>query len=123
MDFRNADGTSRDNVRKSSYNRGILQTIGTVILLAGAAILAYGAAGFWLMPTLPPNGGVNGRLPSLYVLAGGMAVAFVGLVVRGFRVGSQNTIRANSRQGIPALYGILALVAILILFIWVVSRL
>jgi hypothetical protein len=94
---------------------------GMAILGAGLAILAYGAVGFWLINTLPPNGGANGRLPSLYVMGAGMVVAVVGLVVRDIRAGGES--QEGARRGIPASYGILGLLAILIILFLVISRL
>lgn len=63
------------------------RTIGTVILIAGGVLTAYAAIAFWLLKSLPPDGGHQGRLPSLYLLFTGFAVMLVGLVVLDFRVG------------------------------------
>lgn len=47
------------------------QAVGTGILITGLMALAHGAVAFWLISSLPPNGGAQGRLPSLYVMGGG----------------------------------------------------
>jgi len=52
----------------------------------GVATSAYGAVAFWILHSLPPNGGGSGRLPSLYVLVGGMAAMLLGLVIRDLRL-------------------------------------
>ncbi len=65
----------------------MIRMIGTVILLIGLAVTAYGAVAFFLVQSLPPNGGPNGRLPSVYILFGGMAGMFLGMVVRGLGLG------------------------------------
>ena len=104
--------------------RGVSRKIGTAILVLGLLILTYGAVGFWLINTLPPNGGAYGRLPSLYVTGVGIVVSVVGLAARGLRFGREdNRSSEGSRKGIPTIYGILGLVAILIILVFVISRL
>jgi hypothetical protein len=97
--------------------------IGTLVLAAGLICLAHGAVGFWVIKSLPPNGGASGRLPSLYVMGAGISVAFVGLTVRGLRF-SKNDGKSDkaSPKGIPTLYGIIILFGILALLIFVISR-
>jgi hypothetical protein len=113
-----------DTVAGSTPARHVSKIIGTCVLVAGSAILAYGATAFWLIKTLPPNGGANGRLPSLYVMGAGIVVAVLGLVARDLRVSRKEDRSAGvSRNGIPASYGILILLAIMIIFFVVVSRL
>ena len=90
------------------------------VLATGLVVLAYGAVGFWIINTLPPNGGASGRLPSLYVMGAGIVLSVVGLVARDFRDGR---ISQEDTQGIPASYGILGLVAILIILFFVISSL
>jgi hypothetical protein len=110
--------------RASIPNRHVLRKIGTVVLAVGLAMLAYGAVAFWLINALPPNGGANGRLPSLYVMGIGIAVAIVGLIARGLRFGGKDDRNGQElRKGIPASYGILLLIAIIILLVFVISRL
>ena len=100
------------------------RAIGTVVLVAGLVILAYGAVAFWLVNSLPPNGGVQGRLPSVYVMGVGLVVAVAGLIARDFRAGGKSTSPTHSSpMGIPALYGILGLVAIMVVLFLVISRL
>ena len=62
----------------STTDRGVSRRIGTVLLAIGLAVLAYGAIGFWLIKSLPPNGGTIGRLPSLRLVGIGSIVAIVG---------------------------------------------
>lgn len=63
-----------------------VRKLGTVILVLGVAVLVYGALAFFLVRSLPPNGGSAGRLPSLYVLFVGMGIMLFGAVVRGLRI-------------------------------------
>ena len=110
-------------VSPSMPNRSILRRIGTAILAIGLAILVYGAAGFWLINALPPNGGANGRLPSLYVMGMGIVVTLLGLATRGLRFRAKGVpLGDESATGIPTIYGILLFVAILIALIVVISR-
>ena len=60
--------------------------VGGLVFLVGAAGSAYGALAFWIWQGLPPNNPLSGRLPSLYVLAGGMALMLFGLTVRNLHV-------------------------------------
>lgn len=60
--------------------------IGTTILVIGILIATYGGIAFFIVNSLPPNGGENGRLPSLYLLLGGMAAMLVGTIVRGLNI-------------------------------------
>ena len=108
----------------TSQRRRILIAIGTGILLFGLAVLAYGATAFWLINSLPPNGGANGRLPSLYVMGIGIVVAVIGLIARDLRVGNKGNASADvASKEIPTSYGILFFIVILIIFFVVVSRL
>src|SRR5262245_25130696 len=100
--------------------RDVRRKVGMGILAAGLAILAYGAVGFWVINALPPNGGASGRLPSIYIMGAGIVVAVVGLAVRDFRGGKS---QEGSKQGIPAIYGIFGIVAMLIVLNFVISRL
>ncbi|MEM6471671.1 MAG: hypothetical protein AAF802_19075 [Planctomycetota bacterium] len=104
--------------------RNATKKVGTFILIAGLAVLAYGTVAFWLVQSLPPNGGANGRLPSLYVIAGGIVVVLVGFAVRGLTVdGDANASKAKHSKRIPTLYGILVLFTIVVSLFFVVSRL
>lgn len=115
---------SEEDAVPSTPTRHVLRNIGTAILTVGLAILAYGAIGFWFINSLPPNGGASGRLPSLYVMAVGIVVAVVGLIARDLRIGRHvNPHDEVSRKGIPTSYGILGLLAIVIVVIFVISRL
>lgn len=101
-----------------------LRKIGTTILLIGLATLAYGAIACWLLQRLPPNGGGQGRLPSVYMMGIGIVIVLVGLVVRDLRVGRKAKRTGDeSRKGIPTSYGILILLAIVIVFVVVISQL
>jgi hypothetical protein len=91
----------------------MLNKIGTAILAAGLALLSYGAAGFWLINALPPNGGIYGRLPSIYVICAGSVIAVAGLSMRGLRFGKRGDLPGSgSSKRIPAAYGIVVLVAL-----------
>ena len=46
---------------------------GNGILLISAIVAMYGALAFFLINGLPPNGEAHGRLPSLYILFGGIS--------------------------------------------------
>ena len=85
--------------------QGVRKKYGTAILGAGIAVLAYGAVGFWIIKTLPPNGGPTGRLPSLYAMGGGILITIAGLVMRDYRGGSKS--QEGVRGKIPTSYGIL----------------
>jgi len=114
----------KDKAAAPTPTRHVSKMIGTGVLVAGLAILAYGAIAFWLINVLPPNGGANGRLPSLYVMGAGILVAVVGLVARDLHLGGKdNRSTRVSRKGIPASYGILVLLAIVIILFLVISRL
>jgi hypothetical protein len=69
---------------KTPTGKSISKVIGTIIAVAGAAALAYGAAAFWLVRSLPPNT-ADSRLPSLYLMGAAMLATVVGLVTRDFR--------------------------------------
>ncbi|MBA4032098.1 MAG: hypothetical protein C0478_14575 [Planctomyces sp.] len=98
--------------------------IGTAILLVGLMALAYGAIAFWLIKSLPPNGGANGRLPSLYIMGVGVVVAVIGLIVRDLRSNSKkNEPAGEASKGIPTRYGLLLLLGIVVMFFVVVSQL
>lgn len=101
----------------------MIKTPGGAILALGLLVLIYGVVACWLVPALPPNGGPNGRLPSLYVIGVGIVITIAGLAVRGggHRGGSDPA--APAPRGIPAAYGILILVAILAGLFFVISRL
>ena len=60
------------------------RTIGIAILLVGAGVTAYAALAFSLINPLPPNSPTAGRLPSLWLMFGGMAGMLLGSVIRGF---------------------------------------
>ena len=60
----------------------MLRKSGTAILLLSAFVTAYGAVAFFLINSLPPNGGGYGRLPSLYVFLGGMGGMLLGVTIR-----------------------------------------
>jgi hypothetical protein len=63
----------------------LLRKSGNLVFVVGAAITAYAAVAVFVRQDLPPNNGA-GRLPSLYLLFGGMAILFVGTVIRNFRL-------------------------------------
>jgi hypothetical protein len=105
-------------------NRRIARGIGTAILAAGLVVLAYGAVAFWLVQSLPPNGGASGRLPSLYVMGVGILGAIIGMVVRDVRLaGPARQPDGSSRKGVPTSVGILILLAIVIAAIVVIAQL
>jgi hypothetical protein len=60
--------------------------IGLAILLAGLGVAVYGAVAFWVLQGLPPNNSSSGRLPSLYMLFGGMGLLLLGLTIRNLRL-------------------------------------
>ncbi|MBN1911213.1 MAG: hypothetical protein JW818_15820 [Pirellulales bacterium] len=116
--------TPKEDSSSSTPSRRPSNVLGTGILLVGLSVVAYGAVAFWLIQSLPPNGGGNGRLPSLYVMGVGIVVAVVGLIARDFRVGRKaKGSTSEARKGIPTVYGIIGLLAILIIFFLVVYQL
>ena len=57
----------------------------TAVLILAVLVTAYGALAYFVVRTLPPNGGGSGRLPSLYIMLGGIAGLLVGAVGRNFK--------------------------------------
>jgi hypothetical protein len=111
-------------MRPSNSIRCASKAIGTVILLVGLTVLVYGAVAFWLINSLPPNGGASGRLPSLYVMGAGMVVALTGLVVRDLGGRNKKDKPAGEvNKVIPTRYGLLLILGIVIIFFVVVSQL
>lgn len=123
MNANNPYESSETPAEHSSPPRPLRKTAGTAILIIGLMILAYGATAFWLLNFLPPNGGPTGRLPSLYVIGVGIITAIVGLVVRDLRGGRGSRSTNDARHGIPTSYGIMGIVVVVILLIFVISRL
>ncbi|MEM8782298.1 MAG: hypothetical protein AAGE65_05505 [Planctomycetota bacterium] len=62
------------------------KTVFTGLLLVSLLVAAYGCVAFFLMNDLPPNGGPQGRLPSLYVMLGGIGGMLVGTVGRNLKI-------------------------------------
>lgn len=96
--------------------------IGLLVLGVGLVVLAYGAVAFWVMPSLPPNGGASGRLPSLYLMGGGIVSVVLGLAIRGLNTNGQGDTQKTGKGSVSPLVGILILFAILAAFIGVVSQ-
>lgn len=67
----------------------MVKKIFTTLLIATILVTAYGAVAFFLVQTLPPNGGTNGRLPSLYIMLGGIIGMLVGAAGRNFKMSSR----------------------------------
>jgi hypothetical protein len=59
---------------------------GNGILWISVVVAAYGALAFFLITSLPPNGEAHGRLPSLYILFGGISGMFMGIAFGGLRL-------------------------------------
>jgi len=92
--------------------------------MGGLIVLAYGVMAFWLLPSLPPNGGAYGRLPSLYLMLSGIVTNLIGLAARSYDSSPKtNTPSSEAGRGIPSRYGLLLLVLIIIILSIVVSRL
>lgn len=119
----NSRNVSVNDSQASTSCRYVLRRIGTAVLVAGLAVLAYGAVAFWLINNLPPNGGAWGRLPSVYVMGVGMVVALFGLTAREFRfrrkVDSSGKVTC---RGIPTWLGVLVFLVIAALLVFVISR-
>ncbi|AMV34945.1 hypothetical protein VN12_22655 [Pirellula sp. SH-Sr6A] len=108
----------------SKNNRSATRSIGTGLFLTGLAILAYGAIAFWIIKSLPPNGGPTGRLPSLYVIGVGIVAVLAGLAVRDLRTRHKNSVSTEGeKKSIPTSVGLLILALMLVLFFVVVSQL
>ncbi len=101
-------------------SRSLRKTIGRCILGVGLLLLAYGAIACWVLPTLPPNGGASGRLPSLYVIGAGMVFSLVGLVATG---GGGVADGKPASKGIPTWLGVAIILGIVVAFFAVVSQL
>lgn len=65
---------------------GMAKKIFTFILIVAVLVTAYGTVAFFVVQTLPPNGGTSGRLPSLYIMLGGITGMLVGAVGRNFKL-------------------------------------
>jgi len=104
------------SARKGLSGQGIVNAIGTVILIAGLAVLTYGAVAFWIIPSLPPNDAAS-RLPSLYVMGAGIVTALVGLTFKSLQG------KSTKKGAIPTSVGVIVLLAIIIAFFVAVSRL
>lgn len=101
----------------------VLRKAGLGLFVIGMMVVVYGAVAFWLVNSLPPNGGPAGRLPSLYVMAAGIVGVLVGLALRGLKIGvSEQEARKESTGGIPAFWGILILVLILVAALVVIAQ-
>ncbi len=57
--------------------------LATAVMVLGMLVSAYAAIVFFGRMDWPPNTELS-RLPSLYLLGGGMLTMFCGVVVRGF---------------------------------------
>jgi hypothetical protein len=102
--------------RKVPSGQHIVNATGTAILIAGLAVLIYGAVAFWIIPSLPPND-ASSRLPSLYVMGAGIITALVGLTFKSLQG------KSTKKGAIPTSVGVLVLLAIIIAFFVAVSRL
>ncbi len=113
MNDENPYKTPEDIASPSSPQRNLLKAAGTAVVFVGLAVLAYGAIAFWLINSLPPNGGANGRLPSLYVMGVGIIVVVIGLIARDLRLGRKSGGTADvPKKGIPTSYGVLLLLVL-----------
>ncbi len=110
-----------DSASSSSSARSASQVAGTSVFIVGLVVLAYGAIAFWLVPSLPPNGGTNGRLPSLLVMGAGIVLTLIGLAVRGLRSSKKSAVPSGQNE-IPTRYGLLLLLAIVIFLVIVISQ-
>src|SRR5262245_35768319 len=104
------------SAKKGLSGQGVVKVVGTVILIAGLAVLVYGAVAFWIVPSLPPNDAAS-RLPSVYVMGAGIVTALVGLTVKSLQG------KSTKKGAIPTSVGFIMLLAIIIAFFFVVSRL
>lgn len=117
-----APPTSEDDGPPKGPGRRVAKTVGAVILAAGLICLLYGAVAFWLVQTLPPNGGPTGRLPSVYVMGTGMVIAMIGLAVRDLRLaGGAKQQDGTPSKGIPTGVGLLLIAAMVLALIIAVS--
>jgi hypothetical protein len=110
------ESPSSDLSAQRPSGQGSFNAIGTAILIAGLAVLIYGAVAFWIIPSLPPNDATS-RLPSLYVMSAGIVTALVGLTFKGLQG------KPTKKGAIPTSIGIIVLLAIVIAFFVAVSRL
>lgn len=100
-----------------------LRLLATCVMVLSLALLAYGAVGFWLVPSLPPNGGVNGRLPSVYVMGVGILATMVGLVLRSLASPTAAEDSSGTKKTFLSRYGLVLLIVIMIVVGFVISRL
>jgi hypothetical protein len=101
----------------------MIKTPGGAILALGLLVLVYGIVACWRVPSLPPNGGPRGRLPSLYMIGVGIVITIAGLAARGGSRRGGSDPAAPAPRGIPAASGIVILLAILGGLFFLVSRL
>jgi hypothetical protein len=117
-----ASPTADDGGPPEGRGRRTTKIVGAAILAAGLICLVYGAVAFWLVQTLPPNGGPTGRLPSAYVMGVGMVIAILGLAIRDLRlVGGAKQRDGAPAKGIPTGVGLLLLAAMVIAMIIAIS--
>ena len=113
------------NVSQPPSKRRVPQVIGIATLMIGLIVLGYGVVGFWLIPSLPPNGGIYGRIPSVSVMVAGMVTSLLGLMVRDFasrKLNSHSPNPTREKSGIPTRYGLILILTIVIIFIVVIAR-
>jgi CDP-diglyceride synthetase len=67
----------------SPFGAIMRDNIGKFVLAFGTVTLIYGVTAFWLLPNLPPNNPVTGRLPCLYVIGVGIVATVMGLALKG----------------------------------------
>lgn len=99
------------------------QNLGSGVFFAGLAVLAYGAVAFWLITSLPPNGGASGRLPSLYVMGAGIAVLVIGMVIKSATAPKGSPESGAATKTIPTSYGLLLILGIIAVAFAYISQL
>lgn len=104
--------------------RRLSRLVGAIVLAVGLIVLAYGVTAFWLLTSLPPNGGAYGRLPSLYLMLGGIVTTLIGLATRPSAGRPANYDSSSGAfPSIRSRYGLLLILLIIIILFGVVSRL
>lgn len=124
METNNPYESPEEDSLPSGPGRSALRDTGTGLLCLGLGLLVYGALGFWVFQTLPPNGGASGRLPSIYVMGSGILALLIGSGLRGMagKVTGPETV-GDSKPQVPTWIGVLVLLGILVTILVVIFSL
>ena len=117
-----ATEVNREDPPQSRAGQRVAKAIGTAVGTLGLVTLVYGAVAFWLIQSLPPNSGMSGRLPSLYVMGAGIVLVLGGLAARDLRLAGRTRRQDGPSKAIPTGVGMLVLLVIIIALVVAISR-